>query len=74
MDIETQQQKRRDNNISSLNLAIDALNLAGGIVDIIPAKAVFGPVSVLLVMIRVGFPLIYYVDRLRAEIRPGFED
>jgi len=59
MDIEAQQQKRQDNTISSLNLAIDALNLAGGVVDIMPAKAVFGTVSVLLVMIRVGFPLIY---------------
>jgi len=57
MDIEAQQRKRRDNIISSLNLAIDALDLAGGIVDIIPAKAVFGPVGVLLTMIRVGFPL-----------------
>jgi len=57
MDIEAQQQKRRDNIISSLNLAIDALDLAGRIVNIIPVKAVFGPVSVLLMMIRVGFPL-----------------
>jgi len=57
MDIGAQQRKRRDNIISSLNLAIDALNLAGGIVDIVPAKAVFGPVSALLTMIRVGFRL-----------------
>jgi len=63
MDIAARQRKRRDNIISSLNLAIDALNLAGGIVNIVPAKAVFDPVSVLLTMIRVGFPLAY-VDRL----------
>jgi len=73
MDIEVKQRKRRDNIISSLNLAIDALNLAGGIVDIVPAKAVFGPVSVLLTMIRVGFPPAY-VGRLRAKTHLGFED
>jgi len=73
MDIEAQQRKRRDNIISSLNLAIDALNLAGGIVNIVPAKAVFGPASVLLTMIRVGFPPAY-VDQLWAKTRLGFED
>jgi len=73
MDIEAKQRKRRDNIISSLNLAIDALNLAGGIVDIVPAKAVFGPASVLLTMIRVGFPLAY-VDRVQDKTHLGFED
>jgi len=58
MDIETQQQKRRDNLLSSLNAAIDAMNLAGGISDIVPAKAVFGTVSVILTMIRVRFLLV----------------
>ena len=73
MNIKAQQQKRRDNILSSLNAAIDALNIAGGVSDIIPAKAVFGTVSVVLTMIRVSFPLVY-VDRLRAETRPGFDD
>jgi hypothetical protein len=54
MDPNAQRQKRRDNILSSLNVAIDAMNLAGGISDIIPAKAVFGSVSVILTMIRVG--------------------
>ena len=57
MDIEEQQQKRRDNILSSLNVAIDAMNLAGGISDIIPAKTIFGTVGVILTMIRVSlFP------------------
>jgi len=69
MDIEAQQRKRRDNIISSLNLAIDASNLAGGIVDIVPAKAVFGPVSVLLTMIRVSFPL--WLMSTDCELKPA---
>ena len=73
MDIEAQQQKRRDNILSSLNATIEALNLVGGLSDIIPAKAVFGTVSVILTMIRVSLPLVY-VDRLRTETRPGFDD
>jgi len=59
MNVKAQQQKRRDNIISSLNAAIDALNVAGGVSDIIPAKAVFGTVSIILTMIRVSFPLVY---------------
>jgi len=73
MGTETQQQERRGNTISSLNAAIEVLNLAGGISDIIPAKVVFGTVSVLLVAIRVCFPLAYD-DRLRAETSLGFDD
>ena len=38
-----------------LNAAIEALNLAKEISSVTPAKAVFGSVSVLLVMIRVRF-------------------
>jgi len=63
MDIEAQQQKHRDNVLSSLNAAIEALNLVGGISDIIPAKALFGTVSVILAMIRVSSPLVC-VNRL----------
>jgi len=54
MDIDAQQQKLRDNTLSSLNAAIEVLNLAGGISDIVPAKALFGTVSVILTMIRVS--------------------
>ena len=75
MDIEAQRQNRRDNTLSSLNAAIEALDIAGGISDFIPAKAVFGTVSVILTMIRVSFLLVHMVDRLRAELtRLGFHD
>ena len=57
MDPGAQRQERRDNVLSSLNAAIETLNLAKEISSITPAKAVFGPVSVILTMIRVGFLL-----------------
>lgn len=46
-------QKARDRAISTLNLTIDALNMANGVSTITPAKAVFGTVAILLTMIRV---------------------
>jgi len=52
----SQQQKGRDGSISSLNIAIEALNLAKEAASVTPAKAVFGSVSILLTMIRVRFP------------------
>ena len=51
-------QRRRDGALSSLNVAIEAINLAKEISSIAPAKAVFGSVSVVLTMIRVGFLLV----------------
>ena len=53
MDANSQRPKGRGSIISSLNVAIDATNLAKEISSITPAKAVFGSVSVLLTMIRV---------------------
>ena len=53
MDTNSQQPKGRGGIISSLNVAIEATNLAKEISSITPAKAVFGSVSVLLTMIRV---------------------
>lgn len=52
-----QQLKGRDGVLSSLNIAIDGLNLAKEISSITPAKAVFGSVAILITMIRVSFPL-----------------
>ena len=46
--------KGQDGTISSLNLAIEAMNLAKEVSSITPAKAVFGSVGVLLIMIRVS--------------------
>ena len=48
--------KRGDRALPLLNLAIEGLNLAKEISSATPAKAVFGTVSALLVIIRVCFP------------------
>jgi len=53
MDADPRRQKRRDNILSALNVAIEVLNLAKEASSVTPAKAVFGSVSVLLTMIRV---------------------
>jgi len=53
MDADVRRQKRRDDALSLLNVAIEAMNLAKEISSITPAKAVFGSVSALLTMIRV---------------------
>ena len=56
MDADSQRQKRREDALSLLNMAIEAVNLAKEVSSITPAKAVFGSVGVLLTMIRVRFP------------------
>lgn len=56
MDTKSQRPKHRDAILSSLNAAIDAMGIAKDVMDIAPAKAVFGSVSVVLTMIRVGSP------------------
>jgi hypothetical protein len=55
MDPNAPRPNRRDNALSSLNVAIEGVNLAKEILSMTPAKAVFGSVSVILAMIRVGF-------------------
>jgi len=57
MDTHAQRQKRQNNVVSSLDVAIEALNLAEKLSSVTPAKAVFSSVSALLAMIRVGFLL-----------------
>ena len=51
----TKRPKVRENSVSSLNAAIETMNLAEKVSSITPAKAVFATVSVLLVMIKVCF-------------------
>ena len=60
MDIKSQRPKERGSVRFSLNVAIEATNLAKEISSITPAKAVFGSVAILLTMIRVRpyFPVI----------------
>jgi len=53
MQTNSQRPKGRDGAISSLNVAIEGLNLAKELSGVTPAKAVFGSASVLLTMIRV---------------------
>ena len=53
----SQRPKGRDGVLSSLNVAIEGLNLAKEVSSATPAKAVFGSVVILLTMIRVSFLL-----------------
>jgi len=57
MATKTQRPKGRENAVSLLNAAIDAMDLAEKISSITPAKAVFATVSVLLAMLKVCFLL-----------------
>ena len=59
MDKDTRRQQRQDNVLSSLNVAIEGLNLTKEILSITPAKAVCGSVSVILTMIKVGLSLAH---------------
>ena len=43
-----------DGVLSTLNIAIEGLNIAKDVMDIAPAKAAFGTVAILLTMIRVS--------------------
>jgi hypothetical protein len=49
-----QRRKRREFVLSSLNVAIEASNLAKEFCSITPAKPVFACFSVILTMIKVG--------------------
>ena len=61
MEAKSKRPKGRDSALSSLNVAIDVLNLAKEISSITPAKAALGSVSVLLTMIKVR--LSYFATR-----------
>ena len=67
MENESQQPEEREGAILVLNGFIEALNLAKEITDKTPAKAVFGSVSVILTMIRVGFPVFCWLNIDSAE-------
>jgi len=72
MEAEPQRPKGRDGTLSSLNIAIEAMNLAKEVSSITPAKAVFGSVSILLTMVRVRFPL-FYRGALHVHVWPGLD-
>lgn len=55
MRAKSQPPEEQDGVASTLNAAIEVLNLAKDVSSATPAKAVFGVVSVILAMIRVSF-------------------
>jgi len=67
MAAKSQRPKGRDDTLSSLNGAIEAVDLVKGGSRITQAKAAFGSVVVLLSIIRVGF-LLVPIDRLLANV------
>ena len=70
MDGKPRRSKGRDGALSALNVAIDALNLAGDTSSgIPPAQAAFGSVSILLTMIRV--PSLFCGDGPPIHVYPG---
>jgi len=73
MATKSQQSNRRDVALSSLNAAVQAVNLAKELSSVTPAKAVFGTVSVILTMIRVSFHP-FCVERLWDEMDLGYDD
>ena len=72
MQAKPQRPKGRDGTLSSLNVAIETMNLAKEVSSITPAKAVFGSVSILLTMVRVRF-LISYDWKSHIHLWPGFD-
>ena len=74
MDADSRRQKRQDDALSMLNVAVEAMNLAKEISSVTPAKARFGSVGVLLTMIRVRFPPPPMSDfPLQAHMQPGLD-
>ena len=71
MDPESKQ-KRQENSLTSLNAAIEAMNLAKEIVSMTPAKVVFGSAGILLAMIRVCL-LLFCDNGLQVHTYPGFD-
>ena len=65
---EPQRLKGQDGAFSSLNVAINVLNYAKEVSNVIPAKAAFDSAGVLLAIIRVGF-LPVHVGRPSANVR-----
>jgi hypothetical protein len=56
--------------LSSLNMAIDALNLAKEVSNVTPAKVIFSSVSVLLAMVKVRSRFFYNTIH-RVHMSPG---
>lgn len=70
METKLQRPQGQESDISTLNAAIKAMDLAEKASGIIPAKTVFGFVGSLLTMIRVCF-LFFCNDLLQIDIWIG---
>ena len=73
MDAKSRPQKEWNTILSTLNMAIDALNFAKDLSGIEPAKIAFGTVSGLLTTIRVR-SILSRDDELLAYAYPGLDD
>jgi len=60
----------REGTVSTLNAAIEAMDLAEKISSITPAKAVFGTVVILLTIIKVCF-LLFRDEMFQVHMQPG---
>ena len=69
MAAKSQRPNGQNGALSSLNVAIDILNLAKEVSSITPAKAAFGSVSILLTMIKVHF--LFCDETLQVHTLPG---
>jgi hypothetical protein len=74
MEIKFQRPKERDGVLSSLNAAIEILNLAKELSSISSATAAFGSVNALLMMIRVNFRLFRHDHVFQAHKNLGLND
>ena len=72
MTDKSQQPEGQDGVLSTLNVAIDTLNLAKEVASITPAKAAFGSVAILLAMVRVG-PLLFCGRAPQVHTSPGHD-
>ena len=68
MTDDPQRLKGQDGALSSLSMAINVLNHAKEVSNVIPAKAAFDSAGILLAVIRVGF-LPVHVSRPSANVR-----
>jgi len=62
---DSRRRRRQDSVLSSLDVTIEALNLAEKVSDITPARAAFGSVGALLTMIRVR--ILFYDEVLQVH-------
>ena len=65
--MDTKFQRHRDGALLLLNAAIEVMNIAKEASSPTPAKAVFGSVSIILTMIRVGL-LPVHLDQPQADV------